>query len=34
MRVSELKNYYYAQLADQVLIVDPMTKKVVEIVKR
>ena len=29
-----LKNYYYAQLADQVLIVDPMTKKVVEIVKR
>lgn len=29
-----LKNYYYAQVADQVLIIDPMTKKVAEIVKR
>lgn len=29
-----LKNYYYVQLADQVLIVDPMTKMVAEIVKR
>ena len=29
-----LKSYYYVQLADQVLIVDPMTKKVAEIVKR
>jgi hypothetical protein len=29
-----LKNYYYVQLADQVLIVDPMTKTVAEIVKR
>lgn len=30
----ELKNYYYVQLADQVLIVDPMTNMVVEIVRR
>ena len=27
-----LKNYYYVQLDDKVLIVDPMTKKVAEIV--
>ena len=32
--IPELRNYYYVQLADQVLIVDPMTKQVVEIVKR
>jgi len=29
-----LQNYYYVQLADQVLIVDPMTGKVAEIVQR
>jgi hypothetical protein len=29
-----LKNYYYVQLTDKVLIVDPMTKKVAEIVQR
>ena len=32
--VPVLKQYYYAQLDDQVLIVDPMTKTVAEIVKR
>ena len=32
--VPVLKQYYYVQLADQVLIVDPMTKTVAEIVKR
>jgi len=29
-----LKNYYYVQLADKVLIVDPMTKKVAEVIAR
>jgi hypothetical protein len=29
-----LKNYYYAQLADRVLIIDPMTRTVAEIVER
>lgn len=29
-----LKQYYYAQLPDQVLIIDPMTKEVVDIVRR
>ena len=32
--VPVLKQYYYVQLADQVLIVDPMTKTVAEIVER
>ena len=32
--VPVLKQYYYVQLDDQVLIVDPMTKTVAEIVKR
>jgi len=31
--VPVLKNYYYVKLDDQVLIVDPMTKQVAEIVK-
>jgi hypothetical protein len=29
-----LKNYYYVQLSDKVLIVDPMSKKVAEIIQR
>ena len=29
-----LKQYYYAQLADRVLIIDPMTHQVVDIVMR
>jgi len=32
--IPALKNYYYVQLDDKVLIVDPMTKKVAEIVPR
>jgi hypothetical protein len=32
--IPALKQYYYAQLADSVLIIDPMTRKVVDIVKR
>ena len=32
--IPALKNYYYVQLADKVLIVDPMTKKVAEIIAR
>ena len=32
--VPVLKQYYYVQLNDQVLIVDPMTKTVAEIVQR
>ena len=32
--VPVLKQYYYVQLDDQVLIVDPMTKTVAEIVER
>jgi len=32
--IPALKNYYYVQLDDKVLIVDPMTKKVAEIVAR
>ena len=32
--IPALKNYYYVQLDDKVLIVDPMTKTVVEIVPR
>ena len=32
--VPVLKNYYYVQLADKVLIVDPMTKKVAEVIQR
>jgi hypothetical protein len=32
--IPALKHYYYVQLADKVLIVDPMTKKVAEIVQR
>ena len=32
--IPALKSYYYVQLADKVLIVDPMTKKVAEIVPR
>jgi hypothetical protein len=32
--IPTLKNYYYVQLADKVLIVDPMTKKVAEIIAR
>jgi len=32
--VPVLKNYYYVQLDDKVLIVDPMTEKVVEIVRQ
>lgn len=32
--IPALKNYYYVQLDDQVLIVDPMTKTVAEIVKK
>jgi hypothetical protein len=31
--IPALQNYYYVQAADQVLIVDPMTKTVAEIVK-
>lgn len=31
-RVPELKQYYYARLPDQVLIIDPMTSKVVDII--
>ena len=29
-----LKQYYYAQLADRVLIIDPLTKTVADIVPR
>ena len=32
--IPALKNYYYVQLDDKVLIVDPMTKTVAEIVAR
>ena len=32
--IPALKNYYYVQLSDKVLIVDPMTKKVTEIIQR
>jgi hypothetical protein len=32
--IPALKNYYYVQLDDTVLIVDPMTNNVAEIVKR
>ena len=32
--IPALKQYYYAQLPDSVLIIDPMTRKVVEVVKR
>jgi hypothetical protein len=32
--IPALKNYYYVQLDDKVLIVDPMNQKVAEIVQR
>jgi hypothetical protein len=32
--IPALKNYYYVQLADKVLIVDPMTQKVAEMIAR
>lgn len=32
--IPALKNYYYVQLADKVLIVDPMTRRVAEIIAR
>jgi len=32
--IPALKNYYYVQLADKVLIVDPMTKTVAQIIAR
>ena len=32
--IPALKNYYYVQLSDKVLIVDPMTKTVAEILAR
>jgi hypothetical protein len=32
--IPALKSYYYVQLADKVLIVDPMTKKVAEVIAR
>src|SRR4051794_16333060 len=32
--IPALRNYYYVQLDDKVLIVDPMTEKVAEIVRR
>ena len=32
--IPALKNYYYVQLSDKVLIVDPMTKKVADVIAR
>jgi hypothetical protein len=33
-KIPELKQYYYAQLADNVLIVDPMKRSVVDVIAR
>lgn len=33
-KVPTLKNYDYAKLSDKVLLIDPMTRKVVEVIQR
>ncbi|HVT54913.1 MAG TPA: DUF1236 domain-containing protein, partial [Xanthobacteraceae bacterium] len=33
-KIPELKNYDYAKLSDKLLLVDPMTRKVVEVIPR
>jgi len=33
-RIPALKNYYYAKMPDKVLLIDPMTRKVAEVIAR
>jgi hypothetical protein len=33
-KIPELKNYDYAKLSDKVLLIDPMTRKIVDVIPR